>query len=413
MPFRGFNQVEAVARFVAGLDFAIIGTSQGDFTPEHTKYACTITASGKDFNTSYQSNPSVYGEPNLIDVLTSLAGDARLANDYEIDEFADELGFSKPSEAIRAYEGCKRTLEWMRDTLDLNAEDIAQLAETLDEHADEVGEELRTLLSKRTAEYERTHPKVPEGFVSVESLQEDLDLGEYGDQLTEYCGDITDAIQDCADNNVDLFTADLLHWLPDNYEWFEEAAAQGLFTFKSREDIDLARMIQMAQYECFSQDMYDHQEDICKNYVLEQLKDAGVYAVSGEVADALDTEIDYKGADSFDALVDEAKEQIQQVMTANLEGVLDGEEYAQEAVKTLVDGDVWEVINPCALSAEAVCAVNEKGYDAAFNECAFWKDKEHFADDEPVSLACAANECRLSASGLDKSEVRAEMAHER
>lgn len=336
MPFRGFNQIEAVAQFVAGLDFAIIGTSQGDFTPEHTKYACTITASGKDFNTSYQSNPSVYGEPTLIDVLTSLAGDARLANDYEIDDFADELGFSKPSEAIRAYEGCKKTLEWMRDTLDLNAEDIAQLAETLEEHADEVGEELRALLSKRASEYERTHPKVPEGFVSVESLQEDLDLGEYGDQLTDYCGDITDAIQDCADNNVDLY-----------------------------------------------------------------------------VADALDTEIDYKGADSFDALVDAAKEQIQQVMAANLEGVLDSEEYAQESVKTLVDGDVWEVINPCALSAKAVCAVNEKGYDAAFNECAFWTDKERSADDEPVSLACAANECRLSASGLDKSEVHADTAHER
>lgn len=176
MPFRGFNQIEAVAQFVAGLDFAIIGTSQGDFTPEHTKYACTITASGKDFN---------------------------------------------------------------------------------------------------------------------------------------------------------------------------------------------------------------------------------------------DTEIDYKGADSFDALVDAAKEQIQQVMAANLEGVLDSEEYAQESVKTLVDGDVWEVINPCALSAKAVCAVNEKGYDAAFNECAFWTDKERSADDEPVSLACAANECRLSASGLDKSEVHADTAHER
>lgn len=66
-------------------------------------------------------------------------------------------------------------------------------------------------------------------------------------------------------------------------------------------------MTQMAQYECFSQNMYDHQEDIVKYVTLDSLKDAGIYAVSQELADALDTDVDYEGADSFDAALDEAK----------------------------------------------------------------------------------------------------------
>lgn len=39
----------------------------------------------------------------------------------------------------------------------------------------------------------------------------------------------------------------------------------------------------MAQYECFTQDMYNHQEDIAKYAALEGLKEAGVYALADEV----------------------------------------------------------------------------------------------------------------------------------
>lgn len=107
-------------------------------------------------------------------------------------------------------------------------------------------------------------------------------LGEYGDQITDYTGNIGDAFGEIADSNVDLYNYDLLKWLPDNYEWLEEADAQGLL-----EDCkgDLMRMTQMAQYECFTQDMYNHQEDIAKYAALEGLKEAGVYALADEVYD--------------------------------------------------------------------------------------------------------------------------------
>ena len=69
-----------------------------------------------------------------------------------------------------------------------------------------------------------------------------------------------------ADGAVDLYTHDLLKWLPDNYEWLEEADLQG---FSKAARADLIKMTQMAQYECFTQDMYSNQEDIAKYAALE------------------------------------------------------------------------------------------------------------------------------------------------
>ena len=82
--------------------------------------------------------------------------------------------------------------------------------------------------------------------MTIDSLEEDLDLGEYGDQCPDYSDDyITDTIQSVADSNVDLYHHDLLKWLPDNYEWIEEADAQGLLEGSKG---DLMKMTQMAQY---------------------------------------------------------------------------------------------------------------------------------------------------------------------
>lgn len=106
MPYYNFEDTQKAAKFLASLDFTIFDTSQGDFTPEHVMYHCTLSYGGESFNTTYQSNPTVHGEPTVADVVAALASDATTAADYDIDDFADEFGFAKPSEAIRAYEGC-------------------------------------------------------------------------------------------------------------------------------------------------------------------------------------------------------------------------------------------------------------------------------------------------------------------
>lgn len=233
-------------------------------------------------------------------------------------------------------------------------------------------------------------------------MQEDLDLGDYGDRCTEFWNRyVNERFDDVADDLVDLSYHDLLKWLPDNYEWVEQAAENGRFYGS---ETDFFRMIQTAQRECFTQDMYVHQEDIVKYVTLESLKDAGVYAVSQELADALDTDVDYADANRFDAALDEAKEQVASVMAANLEGALGDEDLAQEAAEELVGDDDYGIVNPAALSVEAVRAVNEKGYDAAFAECDFWKEYTERGEadrgtDTP-SLAETAKECRDSSTEL-------------
>lgn len=232
-------------------------------------------------------------------------------------------------------------------------------------------EEMQSLFAYPTVLNYFEHPPVPEGFTSIEDLQARLDLGEYGDQITDYTGNIGDAFGEIADSNVDLYNYDLLKWL-------EEADAQGLLEGCKG---DLMRMTQMAQYECFTQDMYNHQEDIAKYAALEGLKEAGVYALADDVYDdvfdGITITLDDNNMDIED-FASEAQNAIQDAMDVPIYEAIDSNDEIME------DGELhWEYMsikegwgynfpNPCAMSAEAVRTVNEKGYEAAFNE--FWRD---------------------------------------
>ena len=215
-------------------------------------------------------------------MFAALASDALAVDGRHIDDFADEMGFEKPSQAIRAYESCQKTLDWLKNDMQLMTSEISDIAETLDNELGEVKEEVERVQAERKAKHEFEHPPVPEGFTSIEDLQASLDLGEYGDRITDYTGNIGDAFGEIADSEIDIYTHDLLKWLPDNYEWLEEADAQGLLEGCKG---DLIKMTQMAQYECFTQDMYSHQEDIAKYAALEGLASEGVYALADKVYD--------------------------------------------------------------------------------------------------------------------------------
>lgn len=114
MAYRNFDNARGVAAFLADIDFAIVDESQGDFTPAHVAYRCRLSVGDASFVTTYQCNPAYSGEPTVTDVVCSLASDAADAEMLSVDEFADEMGFEKPSQAIRAYDGCKSALEWFK-----------------------------------------------------------------------------------------------------------------------------------------------------------------------------------------------------------------------------------------------------------------------------------------------------------
>lgn len=114
-----YNTPETVADYLARFQMEITHRGEGTFTPDHVKYSLTIANGGKDFFTTFESNPHVHGEPTITQVFGALASDAMVVRDYGMDEFVDEFcDGMKPSAAIRAYNSCKETYDWMRDGLD-------------------------------------------------------------------------------------------------------------------------------------------------------------------------------------------------------------------------------------------------------------------------------------------------------
>lgn len=181
-----YSDAQGVADLLSQFDFNIISEGPGDFSTQHRKYTCEFSKPGiESFTTTYQSNPRSDGQPTATDVFAALASDALAVADRHVDDFADELGFEKPSQAIRAYESCRKTLDWFKNGMQLTTSEISDIAETLDNELDEVKEEVERVQAERKAKHEFEHPPVPEGFTSIEDLQSNLDLGEYGDQITE------------------------------------------------------------------------------------------------------------------------------------------------------------------------------------------------------------------------------------
>lgn len=389
-----YNTTEAVAKFLSGFQMKITNRERDTVAPDYyVKYSLTLSKGGKDFSTTFVSD----GEPTVTQVFSALADDALTLRKYSTDEFVDKLYAQgvKPSAALRAYDSCKETNLWMQDELYLSGWEIEEISKTLTKYEDEVNTLVEKAASERAARYAYDHPKLPKGFVTIEQLQENLDLGDFGDQIDYFDGDLTESFTDCADSNVDSSYHDLLAWLPDHAEWLEEAEFNGLLEGCKG---DIYKMTQMAQYECFLQDLYSHREDICKNGTLSQLADAGIYAIEESVADDI---LDGLSYDGDYVQTDEAKDTITCAIYAAFEEKY-GEDFADCADNFIQDNDdIAGRVNPCAMSVETVRAVYGMGFDAVFlND---WKKElaECDIDPEAVSVDSEAHDMENGRDGLD------------
>lgn len=198
----------------------------------------------------------------------------------------------KPSAALRAYDSCKETNLWMQDELYLSGWEIEEISKTLTKYEDEVNTLVEKAASERAERYAYDHPKLPKGFVTIEQLQGDLDLGDLRDEVEDFDfdGDITEAFGETAEYKVDDNYHALLTWLPDHTEWLEEAEFDGLLEGCKG---DIYKMVRMAQYVCFKSDLYDHCDDICRYGTLDQLRDMGVYAIRESLADEILNDLSY------------------------------------------------------------------------------------------------------------------------
>lgn len=172
-----YNTPETVADYLARFQMEITHRGKGTFTPDHVKYSLTIASGGKDFFTTFESNPHVHGEPTIMQVFGALASDAMVVRDYGMDEFVDEFcDGMKPSAAIRAYNSCKETYDWMRDGLYLSNGDIASLSEAISENEEEIGALVEKVASERDARHAYDHR---EDICRYGTLDQLRDMGVY------------------------------------------------------------------------------------------------------------------------------------------------------------------------------------------------------------------------------------------
>lgn len=172
-----YNTTEAVAKFLSGFQMKITNRERDTVAPDYyVKYSLTLSKGGKDFSTTFVSD----GEPTVTQVFSALADDALTLRKYSTDEFVDKLYAQgvKPSAALRAYDSCKETNLWMQDELYLSGWEIEEISKTLTKYEDEVNTLVEKAASERAVRYAYDHPKLPKGFVTIEQLQGDLDLGD-------------------------------------------------------------------------------------------------------------------------------------------------------------------------------------------------------------------------------------------
>lgn len=187
-----YDTTEAVAKFLSGFQMKITNRERDTVAPDYyVKYSLTLSKGGKDFSTTFVSD----GEPTVTQVFSALADDALTLRKYSTDEFVDKLYAQgvKPSAALRAYDSCKETNLWMQDELYLSGWEIEEISKTLTKYEDEVNTLVEKAASERAARYAYDHPKLPKGFVTIEQLQGDLDLGDLRDEVEDFDfdGDIT------------------------------------------------------------------------------------------------------------------------------------------------------------------------------------------------------------------------------
>ncbi|WP_270600525.1 hypothetical protein [Faecalicoccus pleomorphus] len=271
------------------------------------------------------SFPLAEGQTITQGFITALT-DALYYDTTHIDDYAQQHPELKVSEIISRWEKYEDSYMKLFDSDALGLQFRGDFGSTrkdvlayLMSHADEINEKVTHAIQEKEAAYQLSHPHIPEtDWVRIEDLQDNLDLGEYGNLLTEYdSGDISDAFIEIADNNVDLYDADLLAWLPDNYEWLEHVQNEGLLS--GTKNYDLFRHIQIAQMESIRDNLYEHSEDIIQNLILEDLKDKGIYVISDDLANYLYDHIDMDDTyQNIEDILAQAQENI--INTINLDG---------------------------------------------------------------------------------------------
>lgn len=132
-------------------------------------------------------------------------------------------------------------------------------------------------------------------MLKIEDLKKDLYVGDLGEYFVDYDnGYICDIITEIADNQIDIYTNDLLEWAKNNYSYIESAIDELGTPTDSNGRADFLKMIQQGQFYYNEQQLYSYLEDALKFRALEYIeRDLEIKEITEEQFDEILNTIDF------------------------------------------------------------------------------------------------------------------------
>lgn len=232
--------------------------------------------------------------------------------------------------------------------------------DTITTHYDQLNTERAEAFTKRI-------PPLPEGFVTLDSLKANLDTGLIGDRLNsrEYCFSYAD-LDALADANVDTNASELVSWLNNNLHTAFDYINQVVTKHDYNDNDPFLSILQLAQYDFYCDDLENHSDDVMSFYTLNQLIDAGIYAVHEDIHlfDLIEIDLGCDINDGVDSFYDKLRDLIE---SAFVEKENIDKNTAHNMAKKCIGSDFY-IVNPYVLTVRTAQLINDKGYDKAFKE---------------------------------------------
>ncbi len=149
--------------------------------------------------------------------------------------------------------------------------------------------------------------------VKIEDLKKELEkqFESYEEYITEYYkhqDDIYDIMHDISDNNVDIYTYDLMEWVKDNYTYVEDYIKE--FGIDSS-NFDFIGAIRGGQYLYIKEKLMENKNIMLEYLAYYILQDEGIEELEEDKATEISM-INFDNIDSITELEDEVHEIIEE-----------------------------------------------------------------------------------------------------
>lgn len=147
----------------------------------------------------------------------------------------------------------------------------------------------------------------------IEELKNEVskNFESYEEYITEYYNhenDIDEIIRDIADNNVDIYTSDLMDWVKDNYNYVEDYIKE--FGIDSN-NFDFIGAVRGGQYLYIKETLYNNKSDMLEYLAYYILQEKDIEEIDEDKATEISM-IDFDRIDTIEELEDELNEIIEQ-----------------------------------------------------------------------------------------------------